>query len=280
MGDILVTGASGFIGSHLVPRLAELGHSINIEFGDVTDESTWFKVSKYQTLIHLAGKTYVPDSWENPFDYFKCNLLGTIAALNYCREHNVNMIFISSYLYGNSTIVPVNERCELIATNPYALSKKMAEETCQFFSESYDMNVIVLRLFNVYGPGQSINFLIPSIINQINSNDSIHVDDLEPKRDYIYINDVVDAIIKSINNKSGFNSFNIGSGVSYSVNELIQIIQEIKQTKYTVHSRNKRRKDEIMDTIADINRANKILKWEPKYTLHDGLKEMVELYKN
>lgn len=280
MTNILVTGASGFIGKHLVPRLIEAGHTVNqidIKSGDVADGSTWLRIPKSKVVIHLAGTTYVPLSWKKPLDYFKSNLLGTVAALNYCREQSAHLVFLSSYLYGNPTNLPISERHKLIATNPYALSKKMAEEACQFFAESYNINVTVLRVFNVYGAGQPDNFIIPSIIRQITTDDRICVADLEPKRDYIYVSDVVEAIMKTFDNKIGFSTINIGSGISYSVSEVIQIIQDIKNTNYDVLSTKDRRKDEIMNTIADISKAKKILGWEPRYTLYEGLTETLEM---
>ena len=185
------------------------------------------------------------------------------------------MVFLSSYLYGNPTKLPISENSKLYANNPYALSKKMAEEACQFFAESHQINVTVLRLFNVYGPEQSSNFIIPTIINQIESDGIVKVEDLEPKRDFVYIKDVVRAIIKSIKYKNNFSAINIGSGKSHSVEELINTIQDIKNTKCLVKSSGNRRKDEIMDTVADIKMAKELLNWEPRYSLQDGLTEII-----
>lgn len=278
MNNILVSGSSGFIAKHLIPQLMEEKYKvnkINSKSGDVCDEKMWLNLPRNDIVIHLAGMTYVPHSWDDPVSFFKTNLLGTICALKYCKKNSARMIFLSSYLYGNPTELPINENFKLNANNPYALSKKMAEEACQFYAESHQIDVTVLRLFNVYGAKQSSNFIIPSIINQIDSNKIIKVADLEPKRDYIYIKDVVRAIIKAMDYKDRFTAINIGSGKSHSVKELINIIQDIKKTKYLVESSGIRRKDEIMDTVADINKAKILLKWEPTYTLQDGLTDIL-----
>lgn len=133
----------------------------------------------------------------------------------------------------------------------------------------------MFRPFNIYGPGQSDKFLIPSIISQIKSADSVHVKDLEPKRDFVYILDFVQAIVKAVNYKEYFKVFNIGSGVSYSVEEIIQTIQDINESSLPVYSENLRRKDEIMNTVADITEANLHLGWSPQTTLQQGLEQML-----
>jgi GDP-4-dehydro-6-deoxy-D-mannose reductase len=274
MTRILVTGSTGFIGRHLIPQLSDGGHEVveaNRESGDVADEATWLKWSQVEVVIHLAGKTFVPDSWIDPAEFIKCNLLGTVAALNYCKRHNARLIFLSSYLYGKPTILPIPETAPLFANNPYALSKKMAEEACRFYSEAFGSSIIILRPFNVYGPGQPDTFLIPSIIRQINTGQAIRVKDLEPKRDYVYVSDVVRAIVRGVHCDRRFAIFNIGSGISYSVGDLIQIIQDLRQSDVPVYSYAERRRDEIMDTVADIREAQMQLGWAPQWTLHQGL---------
>ena len=277
MNKIIVTGANGFIGRNLAPQLCNAGYkvfSVDIESGDVTEDSTWLKFPQAEVVIHLAGKTFVPDSWAEPAAFIKCNLLGTVAALNYCIKHHARLILLSSYMYGNPEVLPIPETAPLVANNPYALSKKLAEETCQFYSDCFvDINITILRPFNVYGPEQPENFLIPSIIHQVNTGQIIQVKDLEPKRDYVYVGDVVQAIIKAVHGPQRFNVFNIGSGTSYSVGELIKIIQSLKGTNLSVQSSSERRKDEIMDTVADITLARKQLGWMPQFTLHQGLQK-------
>lgn len=278
MAKILVTGATGFIGTHLVLKLRQVGHEVieaNSQSGDIADESTWSGFPQTEVVVHLAAKTFVPDSWVDPAAFIKCNLLGTVAALNYCKKHNARLVFLSSYLYGNPQLLPIPENAPLVAMNPYALSKKLAEEVCHFYAASFGINITIFRPFNIYGPGQPDNFLIPSIIRQLSENKVIQVKDLNPKRDYVYITDLVDAIIKAIDKTSGLNIFNIGSGKSYSVAELIQILQDIKKTNLHVISTEDKRRDEIMDCVADITRANRHLGWKPAYSLTKGLESLL-----
>lgn len=182
---------------------------------------------------------------------------------------------MSSYLYGNPEVLPILETAPLSATNPYALSKKLTEDCCEFYSNSFGIGVTIFRLFNVFGPGQSKNFLLQSIIEQIDKGGSIEVKDLEPKRDYIYIADVVDAIIHAVDCRERLNIFNLGSGISYSVEEMINIVQELRQTNLPVFSSGQRRKDEIMDTVADISKAKQHFGWSPQYSLSDGIRQFL-----
>lgn len=276
---ILVTGASGFVGSHLVPQLRAVGHEVvqtNSESGDVADECTWSKVAHADLVIHLAGKSFVPDSWIDPAAFIRCNVLGTVAALNYCKKHNARLVFLSSYLYGNPERIPIPETAPLIANNPYALSKKLAEEACQFYSDRFGINVTIFRPFNIYGPGQPEHFLIPSIIRQVNAGDVIAVKDLEPKRDYVYVGDVARCILRAVHCPGRFNVFNVGSGVSHSVEKLIQIIQDVRGTNLPVNSVAERRKDEIMESVADVTEAKRQLGWAPQWTLMQGIQQMLK----
>jgi nucleoside-diphosphate-sugar epimerase len=281
VAKILVTGSSGFIGKNLISKLRSnenIIQEVNSANGDISNEDTWSKFENANVLIHLASRTFVPDSWLNPDNFLKINLHGTVCALNYCRKHNATFVYISSYLYGNPELLPVSESSRLEATNPYALSKKLAEETCKFYSDFYGVRTIILRPFNVYGKNQSDLFLIPSIIKQVLGGEFISVKDLEPKRDYVYIDDLVDAIILATTMTLKFLVLNIGTGTSYSTSELIDIIQNIMGTNLPIISTGEKRKGEIMDTKADITKAIENLNWHPKYSLPKGLEKMLSDY--
>ena len=136
------------------------------------------------------------------------------------------------------------------------------------------MDVTVLRPFNVYGADQGASFLIPSIIRAMENGEEIRVRDLEPKRDYVHVDDVVRAIFAATTGPSGYSVFNIGTGVSYSVAEVIAKIQSAWGTTLSVQSDGERRTNEIMDTVADIHAAALALGWSPKISLGDGLAQM------
>lgn len=277
MSRVLVTGASGFIGRHLVPRLGVEGHEaieIHRALGDIAERATWTALPAADVVVHLAARSFVPDSWESPGDFLRTNLSGTVEALEYCRAHGARLVFPSSYMYGDVVRQPVSESCALVARNPYALSKKLAEEVCQFFADRFGVSVTILRPFNIYGPGQSEAFLVPAIISQVTTRKEVRVRDLEPRRDYVYVLDVVDAIIRAVAHERGYGVFNIGSGISHSVADLIQAIQQVWGTDLPVRSDEVRRKDEIMDTVADVTRAEALLGWKPRFTLRQGLEAL------
>jgi GDP-4-dehydro-6-deoxy-D-mannose reductase len=277
MSRVLVTGASGFIGKHLVPRLRAEGYE-TLEMcrasGDVAEETTWKSFPAANVVVHLAAKSFVPDSWEAPGLFLKVNLSGTVGALGYCRAHGARLVFPSSYMYGDAVRQPIDERRALVAKNPYALSKKLAEETCRFFADRFGVTVTILRPFNIYGPWQPDAFLIPMIVNQVKNRTEVRVRDLEPRRDYVHVLDVVEAILKAVALEPGFRVFNVGSGASHSVADVVQLIQEIWGTDLPVRSDGVRRNDEIMDTVADISYAEKHLGWKPQFTLRQGLEHL------
>ena len=274
MSLILVTGANGFIGNHLVKKLKELSHKV-VELtssnGDISRVDTWSKVDKVDFVIHLAAKNFVPDSWDVPSSFMSTNVSGTQNVLEYCRKYSAPLVFVSAYLYGLPQRLPVRETDPIFSNNPYALSKYLAEQLCEFYANYWNLPITVIRPFNVYGPGQRPEFLIPEIIAQAQSGKEIQIRDLNPKRDYVYVDDLVDALIKSIHAVSGYNVINIGTGISYSVGELIGIIQKVLGTQLPVYSKQVKRKQEISDVYADINQAKQILGWTPHYSLGDGI---------
>ena len=280
MKNILVTGSSGFIGTHLLSKLSKDNKykiiKMDRSFGDITNTATWNNVPKCEIVIHLAGKTFVPDSWKNPEIFINTNVAGTHLVLNYCRKNNSKLIYLSSYLYGNPKKIPIDENEPVKTTNPYMLSKNISEDLCDFYSKNYGVNVLILRPFNVYGPNQKEHFLIPSIIKQVNLEKEIKVKDLKPKRDFIYVKDLIEAIIKTIELKMNFEIINIASGISYSVSEVIEEIQKVKGTNLKVTSSEEIRNDEIMDTKANINKAKKLLNWSPQWSFKKAIKDIYE----
>jgi nucleoside-diphosphate-sugar epimerase len=245
--------------------------------GDVTALPTWEGFPAADVVIHLAAKSFVPDSWVDPVGFIQTNVLGTTFALNYARTNNAHLIYLSSYLYGDPDRLPIPESAPIAAKSPYALSKLLSESTCRYFSESFGIRVTILRPFNVYGPGQSPSFLVPSIVRQVEEGGPIRVKDLEPRRDFVYVGDLITAITAAMGFTGRYGVFNVGSGQSHSVQELIDIVQRAWQTQYPVITKGERRKDEIMDTVADISAARRVLRWSPEWNLPRGVAEMRSL---
>lgn len=279
--EVVITGGNGFIGRHLSKYLQKKFGviSLNSETIDVTSiqDIELLDGKNIKHIVHLAGKTFVPESWEKPHAFFETNILGTLNILEYCRKNKTDMTYISAYTYGNVGSNPIAEITEAHPNNPYAESKYIAEELCRFYFQYFDVNITVLRLFNVYGAGQSDKFLIPYIIKQAKGDsDNIYVQNLQSQRDYVYIDDVCRAIEISIEKTKGFHMFNVASGRAYSVKEVIEYVQSILKIDKPVICKKFIRKNEINNVVADIGLIEKEWNWVPKFTLENGLKKYLE----
>jgi len=279
---ILVTGGTGFVGRNLVNSLRMRGLDVitlNDYRGDYIDVRDWQQIKEIAnvgTVYHLAGITSIPYSFENPRETFEVNVAGTVNVLEFCRLHQVEkVVFASSYLYGQPQYLPVDEKHPLRPTNPYAVSKVLAEDVCRAYHEYYGLRCVILRLFNLYGKGQSGNFLIPSIVKQLASR-RIELLDAEPRRDFLYITDGVDAFIKADGySASGFEVFNIGAGISYKVSDIVDLAVKFAGVECSIVYRHERKKNEIMDTVADISKAKRLLQWQPQVSFEDGLRDVI-----
>jgi nucleoside-diphosphate-sugar epimerase len=272
MVDVLITGGTGFIGTHLTSALAAF-HSVRTvgsADGDIAEPQTWAAFPAADVVIHLAARSFVPESWEQAAEYTRVNLIGTMQALDYCRRRKARLIFASSYLYGNPQALPIPESAPLHALNPYAQSKLMAEQACRFYADNFGVQVLVLRPFNIYGHGQHPDFLVPSIVRQVLESDEVLVKDLLPRRDYVYVADFVAAVAAALRADWSFETVNIGSGVSHSVAELIETVMMAAGKTLPIRSESIRRQNEIMDVRADISRASHLLGWAPEWTLAQG----------
>lgn len=276
---VAVTGASGFVGGHLVKRLRTAG----IEVLELS-RSRGFDVCRGELplegvdrVFHLAGLTGVPKAWQQPLDFFETNAFGTMRVVDQCRRANCAVTFLSAYVYGLPQSLPIAEDHIITANNPYAFSKRVAEDVCRFFVEHYDMSCVTLRLFNTYGPRQSPDFLVPFIVAQIldRRRSVVEVKDLAPKRDYIYIDDVVDAILAASSAPPG-SVFNVGSGLAYSVEEIIQAAMAAAGTDKPYRSTEQRRRNEIDCVLADITALRTAVGWQPRISLQTGLRKLIE----
>lgn len=280
MSRILVTGAGGFVGCALASRLEQTGHSVialRSSDGRIEDPQTWrsFRSDGIGWVFHLAGKTFVPDSWDDPVGFLGTNALGAANALEFCRLHSVPLTYVSAYVYGQPRSLPIREDAPVQPNNPYALSKRTAEMLCEFYSCTHGVPVAVIRPFNVYGHGQDERFLIPRVVKQALFDEAIRVDDLRPKRDYIFAEDLVEALLLTMKAPRGFSVYNIGSGVSLSVQQVIDFVQQAARTNKKVVCNNRVRPNEMNDVVADISRAQEVLGWHPRHSFEQGIAIMV-----
>ena len=272
-GPIAITGSNGYIGQWLQHTLKKTNTPfVNIKRETLSDSrSNWPDLPENAHVIHLAGRTDVLESWSDPDGYYEANANSTVKLLEKCRTANCSLTYLSSYSYGQPEFLPITEDHPLAAVNPYGLSKIAADEIVRFYSKYFDLNANVLRLFNVYGPNQS-NLLIPTIAEQImdESNSTISVKDLTPKRDYIYITDVISAIL-AVAGKGKGEAFNLGSGKSYSVKEIIEKLITHSDRKFRIESEENERRNEIPDVVADITKLQSKINWIPTVNLSLGL---------
>lgn len=278
MAKILVTGASGFVGRALVRALIDAGHAVTAltrADGDVTDAATWARLPPVEHVFHLAARSYVPGSWRDAAGFIHTNVFGTTRALDYCRPIGAHLVFASAYVYGTPARLPIRENDPAAPNNPYALSKFLAEQVCTFYAATAELPVTILRPFNIFGPGQRAEFLIPTVLHQVRAGHEIRVKDLGPRRDYVFLDDVIAAFLRTLENPAGPRVFNIGSGVSHSVQEVIDSIQRAAGTQLPVVSDEEPRPNEIPDVRADITRAREMLGWQPHVTFAEGIARLM-----
>jgi GDP-4-dehydro-6-deoxy-D-mannose reductase len=274
----LVTGAGGFLGRSLTAALRAAGHhvtAVSRSDGDVSDPATWTRLPAVDHVFHLAARCRVTESWDEPAAFLQVNVVGTTRALEFCRATGAHLVFASTPVYGRPQRLPVHEDDPAEPNSPYGLSKLLAERACSFCAASMNLPVTVLRIFNLFGPFQSEAFLIPWIVRQALGEKTIRIKDLAPRRDFIFIDDVVAALVGAMADPAGHRVFNIGSGVSYSVQEVIDTIQDLAGTRLPVVSEGTPRPNEILDIYADITRARDVLGWTPAHTLAQGLERVV-----
>jgi nucleoside-diphosphate-sugar epimerase len=277
MKRVLVTGADGFMGRRLCERLSlehmeVIQHSISD--GDISEQP--LPDENIDWVFHLAALTNVPESWEKPSLYYRVNVMGTEHVLELCRRNACGLTFISTYVYGHPQYSPIDEEHPVSPNSPYNHSKFLGEELCRFFNRVFNIPIVIFRPFNIFGPGQSPHFLIPEIMKQLLDNESkeIRLLDLEPKRDYVYIDDVIEALIKSIGGQ-GFEIYNLGSGKLASVLEVVNAAMEVSGIRKSILSEGKSRKNEVSDMVASIEKACIHLGWSPQVSLKEGLSNMM-----
>ena len=310
---VLVTGANGFIGSHLSEHLVNLGAKITVllEYnpnnylghlkflqknmlsemeqilGDIRDPELIKKIVKGKdTIFHLGALVSIPYSFINPREVFEVNAEGTLNILLAARDQEVNKIVTTSTseVYGTALYTPIDENHPLQAQSPYAASKIAADKIAESFYKTYNLPVAIIRPFNTYGPRQSDRAIIPTIIIQALKKSIINIGSTTPRRDLNYISDTIDGFIKIAESKKSIGQvINIGSGKDISIGELIKMILLIMDKQIKIISTEKRKrpnKSEVMRLLCDNRKAKKIVNWMPRVSLKEGLSMTIEWIKN
>ena len=270
VGTALVTGSRGFIGRYLTARLRKLCPIIEWNSDVRTIGACKEKVD---TVYHLAAVTDRQAFVENAREAFDVNVCGTLAVLNYCKKVGALCVMTStSGVYkGSEDGGKLSEKAEINPGDYYSLSKWLAEGLCRREAVDWHVKSVILRLFNVFGFGQDSSFLIPYVINCLCTGKQIRLRMPDAKRDFVYVRDVVEALVKAgqLGNVDS-ETFNIGSGVSTKVVELIRLAEEVFEKTVVLDSA-KPGDDEKASVIADINMAKKHLDWENQFDLRTGL---------
>ena len=306
---VLVTGAGGFIGSHLVERLhAEgarvralvrynsrgdiglLSHlpdearkEIEIIGGDIRDSSAILKAAEnVEVVFHLGALISIPYSYLHPREVAESNFIGTLNVLMACQQNKVaRMIHTStSEVYGTARYAPIDEAHPLQGQSPYSASKIGADKLAESFYCAYNLPVVTVRPFNTYGPRQSARAIIPTIITQVLGSNTLKLGNLESTRDFTYVDDTVDGFIKAAQTAGvEGQTFNLGTGTEIRVGELAEKIMQLagRQVEIQVEAlRMRPDKSEVMRLISDNSLARKALDWTPRVSLDVGLGRVIE----
>jgi len=291
MKKILITGFNGFIGSHLAESLSSKYKIIGVS-SKKSNEKNILKIQKdiqkltvkdlpkkIDCIVHLAAISDVQYCENNKEKCLDVNLFGTQKMLEIARKLGSKFIFVStSHVYGKPTKLPIDENHQKNPQSVYPLSKQGAESMCETYSKTYGLNVSIARLFSVYGPKSPEHLVTTRIISQILNQKNVKLGNLSPKRDFIYIKDVVEAIILLINKTNGFNVYNVGYGKSYSIKQICKFLREISGVKFELKSSKAfSRSNDIPNIISNPSKIMK-LGWKPKIDIKKGLKLTYEFY--
>lgn len=271
----VITGAGGFIGRAAVARLSAMGHEIRAlgREVDVTKDNLGLKQGDH--VLHLAGATGVDESWADAVGFTRNNVVGTASVLEQARVAGATVVYLNTYCYGVPQYLPIDEKHPVATLTPYHVTKMQAEALCRFYAEERGLRTTALRVFNVFGPGQGTRFVIPRIIEQVldPATDRIEVSDLKPSRDFVHVDDLIDACLLVADGQPGFGCYNVGSGRSISVGDLIAMVQALAGVSKTVVDNRKIRRNEIDDVRADTTKLRTAFGWEPRISLLEGLRQ-------
>lgn len=314
MSKVVVTGADGFIGSHLVEKLIEEGNDVkafvyynsfnswgwldtlpkeilkNVEIfsGDIRDPNGVREaITGADVVYHLAALIAIPFSYHSPDAYVDTNIKGTLNVLQAARHLDTDRILITSTseVYGTAQYVPIDEKHPYQGQSPYSATKIGADRLAESFYRSFNLPITIVRPFNTYGPRQSARAVIPTIITQLLSGkNEIKLGALSPTRDFNYVKDTVRGFIEIANNHSCIGEeINIATQKEISIGELAEeLIRQINPNACIVCDEERLRpeKSEVNRLLGCNDKIRRLTNWEPKYTLSEGLSETIEFLKN
>lgn len=310
---ILVTGGAGFIGSNLIERLLKEGYDIvcldnfndyydpqikrdnikpflrekrfNLVEADIRDKDTLKKIFekyKFHKVIHLAAQAGVRPSLENPNLYVDVNVNGILNLLELSREYKIKSFIFgsSSSVYGATKEIPFSEEGKLKPISPYGVSKRAGELLCSTYNHLYNLPITILRFFTVYGPRQRPDMAIHKFTKLIDEGKEICLyGDGETSRDYTYVSDIVEGIMSALNRDFSFEIFNLGNSEPISLSQLVSLIENNLNKTSKIKYLPVQPGDPSI-TFADITKSKKLLNYEPKVNIDEGIKRFIKWYKN
>lgn len=307
--NVLVTGAGGFIGSHLVEALVGCGADVrafvrynsrgdggllreldgsvlrNVEViaGDLRDEDAVRKAVKgCQIVFHLGALISIPYSYYHPMEVASTNITGTLNVLQACRDLGAERIVhtSTSEVYGTARITPINEEHPLQGQSPYSASKIGADKLAESYYCAFNLPVITVRPFNTYGPRQSARAVIPTIITQALVQDVVNLGNLNTTRDFTFVTDTVSGFLQAaVSNEGLGETFNLGTGREIRIGDLAEKVINMVGRKVKIRVDNERLrpdKSEVMQLISDNKKAKNLLKWTPRISLEEGLQKTID----
>lgn len=311
MKKILVSGADGFIGSHLCEMLVQKGFEVKalcqynsfnfwghlehspflkemeLISGDIRDSFFCEKITQSIDIIfHLAALIAIPYSYKAPQSYVDTNVKGTLNMLEAAVKNKISLFIhtSTSEVYGSACYVPIDEKHPLQPQSPYSASKIAADMMALSFHHSFELPLILARPFNTYGPRQSARAIIPTIITQILSGaKELKLGDLSPTRDFNFVLDTCEAFICLLSLTKYGEVYNIGSGVEYSMQELVNLIQKILNSEVKIIQDTQRlrpRNSEVLRLCCDSSKLQHATQWQSRFSLEQGLKQSIAYFKD
>ncbi len=307
--SVLITGAGGFIGSHLADELLKRGckltalihynsrnswgnlkkqeglnyDKLKVVLGDINDQFLMRSLTKdIDYVFHLAALIGIPYSYNAPNHYINTNISGSAVLFQSCLENGVKKVIhtSTSEVYGTAKYIPIDEDHPLQAQSPYSASKISADMTAMSYASSFDLPLTILRPFNTYGPKQSARAIIPSVISQAINKKVIEIGDPTPLRDFNYVLDTVNGFIcLAENNNTNGEIYNLSSGKQISIMNLVELIRDKINKNISIKSKKQRMRppeSEVMSLLGNSEKLKRDTNWIPKFSFDEGLEHTIK----
>jgi UDP-glucose 4-epimerase len=293
---IFLTGGTGYVGGHLRQQFIDRGLDVNLLVrpdsavdtasnetvvrGDLTNG---IDIGDAETIVHLAAQTSVEQAIEEPVTTWEVNATGTLSVLEAARKGDVGRVLLSSTasVYGPPEYLPIDESHPLNAVEPYGVSKLAADRLLRVYERTYDIETVIGRLFNTFGPGQAEHNVVPAIVSQAFEGGPVQLGNLTPSRDFLYIEDAVDALVCLLEEGMAGEVYNVGRGEDITIGDLAEAAVKLVDSDIEIVSETDRQRDDDVEIPRHIADASKLrtLGWEPSHGFEEALERTIEAYR-